>query len=141
MAYQLELCKAEDLTPAVMKLIFDAFGGRSQLMNAMHPHVDTPEGLEKTCLRYQNLSKNDYSQRWVKVMVDGEIIGVSQWCIYDGPKPPEVDLDGPPGTWDSADDKEWAQSLYRSLMAYRRPIIRAATGPVICKCNPVRSLR
>ena len=42
----------------------------------------------------------------------GETIAVSGWNVYEGEKPPEMQLDGPPGIWDTEDDKAWAQALF-----------------------------
>lgn len=129
----LSLCEAQDITPSFMTLVFQAFAGNSPLVNAMHQHNDTGEGVEKARQKYLKLLELDYSQRWIKATKDdGEIVGAAQWNVYDGAMPPQADLDGPPGTWDTQDDKEWAQYLLRSLMAYRRPILTEATGPVIC---------
>jgi len=116
-----------------MDLVFTAFAGNSPLMNAMHPHNDTPTGIEKARQKYIKLLEIDYSQRWIQVTKeDGELVGVAQWNVYDGAMPPDTKFDGPPGTWDTEDDKEWAQCLLSSLMKYRRPVLLEATGPVIC---------
>ena len=133
MALALDFCKDEDFGPMV-DLMFDAMGARSQFVNAVYPHNMTKEGREKHRQTFLYLKVIDPSQRWLKVTDPAlnQIIGVAQWNVYDGPKPPEIELDGPPGTWDSEDDKEWAQALFKSYMEDRWRVIREATGPVLC---------
>ena len=107
---------------------------QSQFVNAVYPHNMTKEGQEKHCQTLLFVKSIDPSQRWLKATdnATGDIVGVAQWNVYDGPKPPEIELDGPDGIWDTQDDKEWAQALFRAFMEYRRKVIREATGPVMC---------
>ena len=118
----------------MMPVMFGAMAERSQFVNAVYPHNMTPEGQEKHRQTFLFLKGIDPSQRWLKATdnATGEIVGVAQWNVFDGPKPPEIELDGPPGTWDTQDDKEWAQALFRAYMEDRRKVIREATGPVMC---------
>lgn len=133
MALALDFCKGDDFG-SMIHLMFDAMGGGSQFVNAVYPHNTTTEGRKKHAQTLLYLKSIDPSQRWLKVIDTalGQIIGIAQWHVYDGPKPPEVELDGPPGTWDTDEDKEWAQALFRSFMEDRRRVIREATGPVMC---------
>ena len=135
MDFTVDFCKDEDFE-AMMPVMFGAMAGRSQFVNAVYPHNLTPEGQKKHEQTFLYLKSIDPSQRWLKATDNstGEMVGIAQWNVYDGAKPPEIELDGPPGTWDTDDDKEWAQAMFTAYMEDRRRIIREATGPVICMC-------
>lgn len=140
----LDFCKDEDFRP-MQDVMFGAMNGYSAFVNAVYPNNMTPEGREKHCRTFLHIKNMDPSQRWIKVtdMSTGEIIGCANWNVYDGAKPEEIELDGPLGTWETDDDKEWAQAMFQAYMADRRHVIRKATGPVICeyKLSPFRSHR
>lgn len=73
--------------------------------------------------------------KWIKaVAVDSrEIVGFAMWTVIDQKKPPEVDVDGPPGTWVDEEEKEYCQALHRSLLVPRRKAIRENDLPIMCK--------
>ena len=118
----------------MMDVMFGAMQGGSAFVNSVYPHNETKEGRDKHRQTFLYIKSVDSSQRWLKVTDTkiNKIIGVANWQVYDGPKPPEVELDGPPGTWDTQDDKEWAQAMFRAYMEDRQRVIREATGPVMC---------
>ena len=134
--FALDECLDSDFNMTMMSIIFDGMNGRNHFINAIRPHNMTPEGRERARQDYLRMKHLDSSSRWIKATdrVTGEMVGMAQWNVYTGEKPPEKDLDGPPGKWDSEDDKEWAVALFRSNMAHRREVLRKATGPVICTC-------
>jgi hypothetical protein len=62
----------------------------------------------------------------------GAFIAAAKWNIYKGIVPPEVDVDG--DYWESAEEKEFAQSLFRGYLMPRRRAIRETGGALVCKC-------
>ena len=136
MKFTVSMCKDEDFGE-MMPMMFGTMGGQSQFVNAVWPHNLTKEGQEKHRQGFLHMKSIDPSQRWLKAVDDetGKIVGVAEWLVYDGPKPPEVDMDGPADYWDTQDDKEWTQALFRSFMEDRRKVLREATGPVLCRCR------
>ena len=75
----------------------------------------------------------DPTVQWVKVTDEstGEIIGVAQWLIIKDQKPPELDFDGPPGTWRDDQEKLYAQEIYRSVVRFRRDLLREEALPIV----------
>lgn len=118
-------------------MTFEAMGGRSEFVNAVWPSGFTPAGQEMSRQRFLFLKTIDPSCRWVKVTDTdtNQIIGVAQWNVYEGQKPPEMIVDGPPGTWENDTEKEYAQELFKSYMAKRWQFIRENDVPLICELN------
>lgn len=118
--------------------LFEAMGGDNNFVNATYPENLTEEGQKTAAERFIEHGKMDPTVRWCKVVDTdlGEIIGVSQWSVVQLHKPPEVDMDGPPGTWASDKDKEYARALNRSFMAYRREVFRKNELPIMSKYTP-----
>lgn len=116
-------------------LTFEAMGGRSEFVNAVWPGGFTSAGQEMTRQRFLFLKSIDPSCKWVKITDTdtNEIVGVAQWNVYDKEKPPEMIVDGPPGTWATDADKEFAQELFKSFMAKRWQYIRENELPILCK--------
>lgn len=133
MALVLDFARDEDFEE-MTTVAFGAMKGMSQFVNAVYPHNETKEGRDKHRQTFLYIKSIDPSQRWLKVTntATNEIIGVANWQVYDKEKPLETPLDGPEGTWDNQDEKEWAQALFDAYMEDRRKVIREATGPVMC---------
>ena len=136
MPLTVEFCSDKDFTLSLMDIIFDAFGGRSALMNAVHPENDTRAGREKAQKFLYLLSTNP-GQLWLKVVESetGEIVGVSQWAVYKDEKPQLTVLTGPAMNWNTAEDQEWAQALYASLLENRLQYIGPDPGAVVCQLS------
>lgn len=117
-------------------MMFEAMGGRSEFVNTIYPGGLTKEGQEKARLGFLFLKSIDPSCKWVKITdtETNEIVGVAQWNVYEGQKPPEMVVDGPPGTWENDTEKEYAQELFKSYMQKRWKFIRENELPLICKC-------
>ncbi|KAH7396206.1 hypothetical protein BKA66DRAFT_606098 [Pyrenochaeta sp. MPI-SDFR-AT-0127] len=115
-------------------MAFEAMGGRSEFVNTIWPGGLTKEGQDKARLGFLFLKGIDPSCRWIKVTDTdtNEIVGVAQWNVYEGQKPPEVVVDGPPGTWENDTEKEYAQELFKSYMQKRWKYIRENELPLIC---------
>ncbi|KAF2649419.1 hypothetical protein K491DRAFT_698110 [Lophiostoma macrostomum CBS 122681] len=75
----------------------------------------------------------DPTVTWTKV-TDTEtrqIVGVAQWFVFKDNKPPEMDFDGPPGTWKTDDAKKYAQEVYALVTSHRRQVIRENDVPIV----------
>ena len=124
-------------------VMFDAVGQREAFVNACYPHGFTSDGKPNHAGRNTHaeimlhLNHEDPTQHWLKVTDTdiNKIIAVAQYNIYDDPnnKPAEEVIDAPDGYWNTAEDKEWAQALFRSQFQDRWAFIRATTKPVICQ--------
>ena len=132
--WAIDECSDSDINMSMMAIIFDGMNGQNHFINAIRPHNMTAKGREKAREDYLRMKHLDPSSRWLKATdrSTGELVGMAQWNVYEGEKPPEKDLDGPPGKWDSEEDKQWAVALFRSNMVHRRKVLREASGPVIC---------
>ena len=73
--------------------------------------------------------------KWIKAVAvaSGEIVGFAMYTVIDQKKPPEIDVDGPPGTWADEEEKQYCQALHRSLLALRRKAIRENDLPIMRK--------
>lgn len=83
----------------------------------------------------------DPTVKWTKVTdtITGEIVGVAQWLVLKDQKPPELDFDGPAGTWESETEKLYAQDIYRSFVRHRWEVIRNEDLPVVGKSGVSRA--
>lgn len=115
-------------------MTFEAMGGRSEFVNTIYPGGLTKEGQQKAKAGFLFLKGIDPSCKWIKVTDTdtNEIIGVAQWNVYESQKPPEMVVDGPPGTWKDDIEKEYAQDLFKSYMQKRWEFIRGNALPLIC---------
>ena len=131
-------CADSDIDIPMMAIIFDGMKGQNHFINAIRPHNMTSQGRERARQDYLRMKHLDPSSRWIKASerITDELVGMAQWNIYGDAKPPEKDLDGPPGKWDTEDDKEWAVELFRSNMVHRRKVLRETSGPVVCRYLP-----
>jgi hypothetical protein len=134
MAYKISECTDDDISTRLVDIIFDSMHGRNNLINAIRQHNMTSEGRERARQGYLRMNAMDPSVRWFKATDSqtDEMIGVAMWNVYRDSKPPEKSLDGPPGTWDTEEDKEYAVAMFESFIVYRRKVLREANGPVIC---------
>ena len=117
-----------------MDTMFDAMNGSSPFVNAIYPDNMTLEGRKKALERHLQLKQLDPSQKWYSVVdtTTRRIAGMAMWNVYEGEKPPEHDLEGPPGYWPTEDERDFAQAIFKSFMVYRRKVIRETPGPVMC---------
>ncbi|KAJ4377337.1 hypothetical protein N0V83_000162 [Neocucurbitaria cava] len=124
----------DDEFASFVPMTFEAMGGRSEFVNTVWPEGFTKEGQEMSRQRFLFLKKIDPTCKWVKVTDNetNEIIGVAQWNVYEGQKPPEMIVDGPPGTWKDETEKEYAQELFKAYMEKRWKFIRENKLPLMC---------
>jgi hypothetical protein len=111
-----------EVTPAsnddirrIIRIMFTAYGGKSECMNAVFPCGLTQKGEDLTVQRL--LSIKPPGIKWEKAtgLANGSIIGGTMWSLHDSAKPQIFPMDGRPGTWDSELDKEYARALFKSL--------------------------
>jgi hypothetical protein len=116
----------EDDFPKFVPDLSAAMGGDNDFVNTLYPENWTPEGQRKAVERFIAHQNMDPTIHWIKVVDTDldEIIGVSQWAIHDNEKPAEGDIDGPSGTWQNEEEKEYCQALYRSFMEFRWEVFR-----------------
>ena len=130
---------------ACVDLMFDALGTREPIVPACYPHAfksdgtRDPDGREYHANLMLQHKNQDPSEHWLKVTDTdiNKIIGMILYIIVDDPrkKPQEWVIDGPEGYWPTAEDKEWAQALFKSRVRDRRAFIRETRKPVMCRCN------
>ncbi|KAL5114021.1 hypothetical protein ACEQ8H_008077 [Pleosporales sp. CAS-2024a] len=136
MPFELSVVNKEELRD-VLEMLFYAYDESSAFVNAVYPHKITKvgiEGLDMVVARLQYLIDIDPSIRWYKVTDSntGEIVSASQWNVYDKEKPPEMMLDGPPGSWATDEDKKYALEMFESFIMPRYNRYRQADLPIIC---------
>jgi len=123
--------------PIFVEPIFRAMGGNNHVVNAVYPNNLTEAGQHNAIGRFLMLQEKDKSIQWIKVVDtdagNNAIIGIAQWYTIDTERPAERDIDGPPGTWASEDEKEYSQEVFRKYMLYRRETIREKNFPIMCE--------
>ncbi|PVH97888.1 hypothetical protein DM02DRAFT_643929 [Periconia macrospinosa] len=99
----------------VVRIMFRAYGGENEYINAVFPRGLTNEGAEAATKRVLPIRSGVI---WEKVVDadSGNTIGGAMWVLYKDAKPQKFDLDGPPGTWETPMEKEYAQALFKSEM-------------------------
>ena len=142
MVLVLDTVKDEDF-PNFIDVMFDAVGQREPFVNACYPHGYKQDGQPDFEGRQEHakimlaLWKEDPTQHWMKVTDTDikKIIGVAEYQIYNdvNNKPAEDIIDAPDGYWDSAEDREWAQALFKSQFEDRWAFIRETQKPTVCE--------
>ncbi|KAH7411639.1 hypothetical protein DE146DRAFT_750810 [Phaeosphaeria sp. MPI-PUGE-AT-0046c] len=136
MPFELSVVAKDELRD-VLEMLLYAYNESSAFVNAVYPHKITKdgiEGLDMVVARLQYLIDIDPSVRWYKVTDSstGEIVSASQWNVYDKEKPPEMMLDGPPGSWATDEDKKYALEMFESFIMPRYTTYRQLDLPIIC---------
>ncbi|PVH94100.1 hypothetical protein DM02DRAFT_694119 [Periconia macrospinosa] len=132
MAYQIELVEDDDFSYIVPGL-FEAMGNDYEFMNVLYPGHHTPAGQSKIASRFCALKNASAKGKWLKAVeiATGKIVGFAMWTVIDEEKPPEKELDGPPGTWPSEEEKRYCRELHRALLVDRRREIRENDLPIM----------
>ena len=133
MAYNVEMIHDDDLVYIVPRM-FAAFGSGYEFVNSLYPNHDTAEGQEKIIGRFQAMKNMAKHVMWTKAVEasSGKAVGMAVWTLIEETKPPETELDGPPGTWPSEAEKQYCQALTRVLVSDRRRVIRENNLPIMC---------
>ena len=135
----LSSCRDEDFNLELSNVFFDAFDGTSNFMNAMHPHNMTPEGRQKAARFFRGQSK-DPAQRWVRVIdIDNDAVaGMAQYAVWEkanAGKMPVNPLEGAPdGNWESVEDGEYAQALWKSFIENQNQVLSERPSAIVCPC-------
>lgn len=134
MAYRIELVDDSDFAYIVPRL-FEAIGTNYEFMNVLYPGHHTSAGQIKIASRFCALKNASTKSKWLKAIdtASEEIVGFAMFTVIDEQKPPEIELDGPPGTWPSNEEKRYCQALHRALLVDRRRTIRESDLPIMSK--------
>ncbi|KAH4006841.1 hypothetical protein HBI56_027440 [Parastagonospora nodorum] len=108
---------SDDDVRQIIHIMFKAYGGKNEYINAVFPRGLTPEGEDLTAQRLLFIKNIAPGIKWEKVTdsANGSIVGGAMWALHEDAKPQRFPLDGPPGTWESDAEKEYAQALFNSL--------------------------
>jgi hypothetical protein len=108
---------SDDDIRQIVRVMFKAYGGNNVYINAVFPRGLTQEGEDLTVERLLYIKNIAQGVKWEKVTdsSNGRIIGGAMWALHEDAKLQRFPLDGPPGTWESELEKEYAQALFSSL--------------------------
>jgi hypothetical protein len=131
--------------PIFIEPIFRSMGGKNHVVHAIYPNNLTEGGQHNAMEQFLILQEKDKALQWIK-LVDTDagtnaIIGVAQWYIIHSERPAERDLESPPGTWASIEEKEYSQAVFRIYMEPRRQVIHENSLQIMCESTSVRFLR
>ncbi|KAI9647014.1 hypothetical protein NHQ30_005016 [Ciborinia camelliae] len=130
MVLKLEVCSDADMA-RTFEIISTAFGHEHPYNDAAFPMHDTPAGRALGASRMLEIKKTDPCTTFLKVIDNssGVMVAQAKWNIYKNTIPPELDLDG--DFWDTSEDKEYAQLLYREYLIPRRKAIKESGGNIL----------
>ncbi|CAI6331890.1 unnamed protein product [Periconia digitata] len=116
MAYEVATASDDDLRQ-IIPIFFKAYGGQNEYINAVFPRGLTKDGEEMTIQRMIFINSVAPTVKWEKITdtSSGKIIGGAMWSLHEDAKPQRFPLDGPPGTWETDLEKEYAKALFDSL--------------------------
>jgi hypothetical protein len=136
MAYRTETLEDADFEYIVPRM-FEAIGNDYEFINALYPSHQTQAGQSKIASRFIALKNAAPNGKWIKAVTvtSGEIVGLALWTVINQEKPPEAELDGPPGTWPNNEEKKYCQAMHRVLLADRRRVIRENSLPIMGECR------
>ncbi|PSN61539.1 hypothetical protein BS50DRAFT_153422 [Corynespora cassiicola Philippines] len=108
---------SDDDVREITRIMFKAYGGKNEYINAVFPRGLTEDGEQMTIQRLLFIKNLVSDVKWEKVSdpATGQIVGGAMWGLHQDAKPQKFGLDGPPGTWETEAEKEYAQALYNSL--------------------------
>ena len=134
MAYRTESVEDADFEYIVPRM-FEAIGNDYEFINVLYPGHQTQAGQSKITSRFTAWKNSIPNLKWAKAVsvTSEEIVGIAMWTVIDEKKPPETELDGPPGTWPNDEEKKYCQSLHRALLTDRRRVIRENDLPIMSK--------
>ncbi|KAL9120544.1 MAG: hypothetical protein Q9187_002900 [Circinaria calcarea] len=132
MALKLETCRDDDMdrTFAIISL---AFAHEHPYIDAAFPAHDTPAGRISGGKRMLAIKHSDPNTTFLKVTDagTGEMVAQAKWNVYNGVVPEEIELEG--DFWETEDEKEYAQHLFREYLATRRRAIKKSGGNLVYK--------
>ncbi|PVI01012.1 hypothetical protein DM02DRAFT_642119 [Periconia macrospinosa] len=116
MAFEVTTASDDDVRQ-IIRIMFKAYDGKNEYINAVFPRGLTHEGEDITNQRMLSIKHANPGVKWEKITdsVSGKIIGGAMWTLFQDSKPVKFNLDGPPGTWMTEIEKEYAQALFVSV--------------------------
>lgn len=132
MALKIEECNDTDMD-RTFEIISSAFGHEHPYIESVFPLHATPQGRRLGGQRMLAYKKADQNTTFLKVVDTrtGEVVAVAKWNIYDGSIPDDYELDG--DFWESNNEKEYAQHMFREYLVPRRKAIKDSGGRLVCK--------
>lgn len=134
MALKIEECNDTDMD-RTFEVISSAFGHEHPYIESVFPLHATPQGRKiggQRMLAYKKADPNTTFLKVVDISTD-EVVAVAKWNIYDGSIPDEYELDG--NFWESKNEKEYAQHMFREYLVPRRKAIKDSGGRLVCKLS------
>ena len=134
MSLKLETCTDADMHRA-FAIVSESFGHEHPYIDACYPDHDQEHGRKLGGERMLAIKNADPNTTFIKVVdtQTGKMIALGKWNVYEGTVPEEADLEG--DFWQSQDDKEYAQYLYREYLVPRREAIKKSGGNLVCKSH------
>lgn len=130
-SFEVQRCTEADI-PRVFEIVSLAFAHDHEYMDAIFPAHTTQEGRKIGSERMLQMFHGDPNGHFLKV-TDGEsgkIVAAAKWNIYtSGQVSPQPELDG--DYWESEEDKEFAQALFRGFFAPRQRVIEETNGNLV----------
>ena len=130
-SFKIQTCTEEDI-PRIFEIISCAFAHDHEYFDAIFPYHDTAEGRKIGSERMLQIFHGDPNGTFIKA-IDVEtdtIVGAAKWNIYTaGEVPPQPELGGE--YWESQEDKEFAQALFRGFFAPRQKVIEATNAKLV----------
>ena len=121
----------------IVSIMFQAYGGTNEYINAVFPRGLTEEGHRISVERMLFINSVAPGVWWDKVLDSetGEIFGGAMWNLCKDEKPPAYEIDGPPGTWRTESEKHYAQALQRSFAEDEGKLWAANDLPLLGACS------
>jgi hypothetical protein len=116
MAFTVEPANDADIDK-IIAIMFQCYDDKNAYINAVFPRGLTDEGHRLNVERMLFIKSVAPTVWWDKVVDSetGELVGGAMWNLRKEEKPPAYEIDGPPGTWGSEEEKRYAQALQRSF--------------------------
>lgn len=132
MSLKLETCTDADMHRS-FAIISSAFGHEHPYIDACYPDHDQELGRMRGGERLLAIKQSDPNTTFIKVVdtQTGKMIALGKWNVYDGTVPEEAELDG--DFWQSQEEKEYAQYLFREYLVPRRKAIKESGGNLVCE--------
>lgn len=132
MALKIEECNDTDMD-RTFEIISSAFGHEHPNIESIFPLQAAPQGRRFGGQRMLASKKADPNATFLKVVDTStcEMVAQAKWNIYDGSIPDEVELDG--DFWESKNEKEYAQHMFREYLVPRRKAIKDSGGRLVGK--------
>ncbi|KAF1954353.1 hypothetical protein CC80DRAFT_493842 [Byssothecium circinans] len=132
MAFTVSAATNEDIRQ-IVHIMFKAYGGGNEYINAIFPRGLTEEGEDLTTQRMLRINSIAPGITWEKATdtTTGVVVGGAMWSLYEHVKPQRFPIDGPPGTWETAEEKEYAKALQASCVGDEMALCDGSDLPIM----------